>query len=80
MSKTQEATETQEACLSRDDVKAVKFAVRRQLRRWRDHELEPGRRQQRDRLVRVLDVLERFPDGCELRQLEAAGEGAADEG
>jgi hypothetical protein len=74
-------TKTQEACLSRDDVKAVKFAIRRQLRRWRDHDLEPGRRQQRDRLVRVLDLLEQFPDGCELRQLEAAGdEGAVDEG
>jgi hypothetical protein len=74
-------TKTQEACLSRDDVKAVKFAIRRQLRRWRDHDLEPGRRQQRDRLVRVLDLLEQFPDGCELRQLETAGdEGAADEG
>jgi hypothetical protein len=60
--------------LSTDEIKAVKFAVRRQLRRWRDHALEPERRQRREHLAGALDVLEQFPDGCELREQEASGE------
>jgi hypothetical protein len=64
-------TKTQDVCLSRDEIKAVKFAIRRQLRRWRDHELEPERRQRREQLAEVLDLLEQFPEGCELRRLEA---------
>jgi hypothetical protein len=67
-------TTTQEACLSRDEIKALKFAVRRQLRRWRDHELEPERKRRREHLVGVLELLERFPAGCELRRLEAPDE------
>jgi hypothetical protein len=67
-------TTTREVCLSRDEIKAVKFAVRRQLRRWRDHELDPERRQRREQLAGVLDLLEQFPDGCELRRLEATDE------
>jgi hypothetical protein len=67
-------TQTQDICLSRDEIKAVKFAVRRQLRRWRNHELDPERQQRREQLAGVLDLLEQFPDGCELRRLEATDE------
>jgi hypothetical protein len=68
-------TKTQEACLSREEIKAIKFAIRRQLRRWRDQELEPERRQRREQLAAVLELLEQFPDGCELRRQEVTGEG-----
>jgi hypothetical protein len=60
--------------LSTDEIKAVKFAVRRQLRRWRDRDLEPERLQRREHLAGALHVLEEFPDGCELREQEATGE------
>jgi hypothetical protein len=66
-------SEPRTPCLSTDEIKAVKFAVRRQLRRWRDHALEPERRQRREHLAGALDVLEQFPDGCELREQEATG-------
>jgi hypothetical protein len=68
-------TDPQTPCLSTDEIKAVKFAVRRQLRRWRDHDLEPERRLRRKHLVGALDVLEQFPTGCELRDQEGVGEG-----
>jgi hypothetical protein len=64
--------EAQTASLSSEEVKAMKFAVRRQLRRWRDSDLAPERRLRRDHLACVLDVLEQFPGGCELRELEAS--------
>ncbi len=67
-------TESQAPRLSRDEIKAVKFAVRRQLRRWRDHELELERRQRREHLAGALNVLEQFPYGCELRESQATGE------
>jgi hypothetical protein len=67
-------TEPQPPCLSTDEIKAVKFAVRRQLRRWRDRELEPERRRRREHLAGALNVLEEFPDGCELREHEGTGE------
>ena len=66
-------TEPQHACLSTDEIKAVKFAVRRQLRRWRDRDLEPERRQRREHLAGALTVLEEFPDGCELHEQHATG-------
>jgi hypothetical protein len=67
-------TEAQTPCLSTDEIKAVKFAVRRQLRRWRDHDLAPERRLRREHLAGALGVLEQFPGGCELREQEASGE------
>jgi len=67
-------TEPGTPCLSTDEIKAVKFAVRRQLRRWRDHSPEPERRQRREHLAGALDVLERFPEGCELREQEETDE------
>ena len=67
-------TEAQTTCLSTDEIKAIKFAVRRQLRRWRDNDLSPERRLRRDHLAGVLGVLEQFPGGCELRDLEADDE------
>ena len=66
-------SDTQTPSLSTDEIKAVKFAVRRQLRRWRDRDLEPERRQRREHLAGALTVLEEFPDGCELREQDAAG-------
>jgi hypothetical protein len=68
-------TEPQTPCLSTDEIKAVKFAVRRQLRRWRGRDLEPERRQRREHLAGALNVLEEFPDGCELHGQHAAGGG-----
>jgi hypothetical protein len=67
-------TEPQQPSLSTEEIKAVKFAVRRQLRRWRDRELEPERLQRREHLAGALNVLEEFPDGCELREQQPAGE------
>ena len=67
-------TEPQQPSLSTEEIKAVKFAVRRQLRRWRDRELEPERLQRREHLAGALNVLEEFPDGCELREQQTAGE------
>ena len=67
-------TDTQTPCLSTDEIKAIKFAVRRQLRRWRDHDLAPERRLRREHLAGALDVLEQFPGGCELRQQDATSE------
>jgi hypothetical protein len=64
--------EARTASLSSEEIKAMKFAVRRQLRRWRDSELAPERQLRRDRLACVLDVLEQFPGGCELREPEAS--------
>ena len=66
-------TEPQTPCLSTDEIKAVKFAVRRQLRRWRGRDLEPGRRERREHLAGALNVLEEFPDGCELHDHGGAG-------
>jgi hypothetical protein len=66
-------TEPQTSSLSTDEIKAVKFAVRRQLGRWRGRELEPERRQQRKALTGALHVLEEFPQGCELHEQHAAG-------
>jgi hypothetical protein len=66
--------EAQTACLSTDEIKAIKFAVRRQLRRWRDNDLAPERQLRRDHLAGALGVLEQFPRGCALRDLEADGE------
>ena len=51
--------------------------MRRQLRRWRDNDLSPERRLRRDHLAGVLGVLEQFPGGCELRDLEPDGDGVA---
>jgi hypothetical protein len=67
-------TEPRTPSLSTAEIKAVKFAVRRQLRRWRGRELEPERRERREHLVGALDVLEEFPDGCELHEQEPTGE------
>jgi len=67
-------TEAQKTCLSTDEIKAIKFAVRRQLRRWRDNDLAPERRLRREHLADALGVLEQFPGGCELRDPEADGE------
>jgi hypothetical protein len=67
-------TEAQTTCLSTDEIKAIKFAVRRQLRRWRDNDLAPERRIRREHLADALNVLEQFPGGCELRDPEADGE------
>jgi len=67
-------TEARTTCLSTDEIKAIKFAVRRQLRRWRDNDLAPERQLRRDHLAGALSVLEQFPGGCELRDLEADGE------
>ena len=67
-------TEAQTTCLSTDEIKAIKFAVRRQLRRWRDNDLAPERRIRREHLADALGVLEQFPGGCELRNPEADGE------
>jgi hypothetical protein len=66
-------TEPQTASLSTDEIKAVKFAVRRQLGRWRGRELEPERRQRLKDLTGALHVLEEFPEGCELHEQDAAG-------
>ena len=67
-------TDPQTPSLSTDEIKAIKFAVRRQLRRWRDNDLAPERRLRREHLAGALGVLEQFPGGCELRDLEADGE------
>lgn len=67
-------TEAQTTCLSTDEIKAIKFAVRRQLRRWRDSDLAPERRLRREHLAGALGVLEQFPGGCELREPEADDE------
>jgi hypothetical protein len=66
--------DAQTASLSSEEIKAIKFAVRRQLRRWRDSDLAPDRRLRRERLARALGVLEQFPGGCELHEPEASGE------
>ena len=62
-------TEPRTPSLSTDEIKAVKFAVRRQLGRWRGRELEPERRERREHLTGALHVLEEFPEGCELRDV-----------
>ena len=67
-------TAAQTASLSPEEIKAIKFALRRQLRRWRDNDLAPERRRQREHLAGALGVLEQFPGGCELREQEANGE------
>ena len=57
--------------LSADDVKDVKFAVRRLTRMWKQRpDLSPERVERRKRLVRVLAVLNEFPGGCVLRATE----------
>ncbi len=66
--------DAQTTCLSAEEIKAVKFAVRRQLRRWRDQDLAPERRLRREHLAGALGVLEQFRGGCELRE-----QGASDE-
>ena len=61
-------TEPHTPSLSTDEIKAVKFAVRRQLGRWRDRDLGPERRLRRKHLTGALHVLEEFPEGCVLRE------------
>lgn len=57
--------------LSAQDVKDLKLAVRRLTRLWRQRSnLSPERAACRVRLVRILDVLDQCPDGCELRATE----------
>jgi hypothetical protein len=57
--------------LSAEEVKAVKLAVRRLTRLWRQRpNLSPERAACRRRLIRVLYVLDEYPDGCELRAPE----------
>jgi hypothetical protein len=57
--------------LSAEEVKDVKLAVRRLTRLWRQRpNLSPERAACRRRLIRVLDVLDEYPDGCELRATE----------
>ena len=67
-------TAAQTASLSPEEIKAIKFALRRQLRRWRDNDLAPKRRRQREHLAGALGVREQFPGGGELREQEANGE------
>jgi hypothetical protein len=55
--------------LSRDEVRALKFAAHRQLARWaKAGDLEPRRHARRAALVTAVRVLEAraFADGCEL--------------
>lgn len=67
-------TEIPPHVFSGEEIKAIKFAVRRQLRRWRGRELDPERQQWRADLAVALQLLEEFPAGCELRKLQPAGE------
>jgi hypothetical protein len=56
--------------LSRDEVRALKFAAHRQLARWAKHtELRTRQREQRAALVRAVRTLENetLAHGCELR-------------
>jgi hypothetical protein len=56
--------------LSAAEVKDVKLAVRRLTRLWKRPNLSPDRAACRTRLIRVLGVLDEYPDGCELRANE----------
>jgi len=57
--------------LSAEEVKDLKLAVRRLTRLWRQRpNLSPERVACPARLIRVLDVLDDYPDGCELRATE----------
>jgi hypothetical protein len=55
--------------LSSAEVKTLKLAAHRQLRRWNNAALrgELRRPERRDRLRRVVQILDEFPDGVELR-------------
>lgn len=56
--------------LSREQIRALKFAAHRQLARWsKKHDLQPRQHAQRSALVRVVQILddETFAEGCELR-------------
>lgn len=57
--------------LSAEDIKDLKLAVRRLTRLWKNRpNLSAERAECRIRLVRILDVLNEFQDGCELRASE----------
>jgi hypothetical protein len=62
-------TDEPEARLSDDEVRALKFAVHRQLSRWARPGLSARQQAQRAALRRALRVLQdkAFEHGCELR-------------
>ncbi|MGI9099544.1 MAG: hypothetical protein ACR2H2_13825 [Solirubrobacteraceae bacterium] len=55
--------------LSSAELKTLKLAAHRQLRRWNNVALrgELQRPERRDRLRRTVQVLDEFPEGVELR-------------
>jgi hypothetical protein len=58
--------------LSAIELKVLKIAAHRQLRRWNNIELrgELRRPERRDSLRRAVRVLDEFPAGVELREAE----------
>jgi hypothetical protein len=55
--------------LSADEMRVLRFAVRRQLTRWANkHDLDAGQQAQRATLQQVLNILEdnAFVGGCDL--------------
>ena len=61
--------------LSAIELKVLKIAAHRQLRRWNNIELrgELRRPERRDSLRRAVQVLDEFPAGVELRTDGVAG-------